>query len=117
MRWYSMLPCSLLLAGCADSAPSRPSAPPPPSQADVTYEGGDGSSVEQAVLIKGAANEGIGIKSEYVWVIKHYPGFQFETEDYLHVNNRVYGTLEGGMRGETAKRVFYFDATDYIGKP
>jgi hypothetical protein len=116
MRRYPAWLCGLLLAGCADSGPARPAAPPPPSQLDVSYEGGDGSSEQQAVIIKGAANEGIGIKSEYLWVINHYPGFQFETEDYLHVDNRVYGTLEGEMRGDTAKRVFYFDATDYIGK-
>ena len=117
MRWYSMLPCTLLLAGCADSAPSRPSAPLPPSQADVTYEGGDGSSVEQAVLIKGAANEGIGIKSEYVWVIKHYPGFQFEDRGLPpRQQPRLRHLGRRDARRDHTKRVLYFDATDYIGR-
>jgi hypothetical protein len=111
---YSVLVLSLLLGAYIDATAAD--KPPPPSQLDVSYEGGDGSSVEQAVLIRNAANEGIGIKCEYLWVIKHYPSFHFENEDYLHVNNRVYGTIEGNLQGDAAKRVFYFDATDYIGK-
>src|SRR6476646_10663808 len=58
---------------------SRP-LPPLPAVAcprgPITYEGGDGSSKEKAVFVKGAPTGFVGIRAEYDWLNQNYPGYK-----------------------------------------
>ena len=43
--------------------------------APLAYYGGNGSSYEQAIVIKNAYHEEIGVPAEDVWLGQRYPGF------------------------------------------
>lgn len=40
----------------------------------ISYQGGDGSSCAERILIVGAKGEADGVASEYEWIERHYPG-------------------------------------------
>lgn len=88
-------------------------ASPPTYQ--VTYAGGDGSSLEQAVLIKGAPDDGAGVKAEYLWVRDHYPSLKFDSRGFLSKSGRSYDTLDGDLGGQ--RRTFYFDISEFYKQP
>jgi len=80
----------------------------------VSYAGGDGSSIEQAVVIKGAT-ESTGVHAEYVWIAQRYPGYRRGTQSLRASGGRQYDVLEFTTASGEQKRV-YFDITDFFGK-
>jgi len=46
----------------------------------VVYEGGDGSTIEKAVVIKGAADTFEGIGAESAWIQSHHPGWEMDSQ-------------------------------------
>jgi hypothetical protein len=84
-RWRGVLVCALALTAMACHGQRPPEAAPaerPPirtlSEAPgITFEGGDGLSREQAVIIQGAANDEAGIDAEYAWLQARYPGYDW----------------------------------------
>lgn len=93
---------------------------------DVTYAGGDGTSMEKAVVIMGASGEFEGVASEYAWLeTKFGPenvNWQSQGQDLVGKNGRYYDVLNVEFltdvgdykKGDVAK--FYFDITDFYGK-
>jgi hypothetical protein len=80
----------------------------------VTYEGGDGTSYEKAVVIKGATEE-TGVHAEYVWLAKHYPGCHEGRQSLTTHGNHPFDLLE--ITTTDGKNLtVYFDITDYFGK-
>jgi len=116
MRSFLVLACCLLLIGCqttggTSSAGSIPSGGP----TRISYEGGDGSSTAQAVIIKGARNESDGVRSEYSWIQQHFPGSRPAQQGLINSNGRAYDsvtfTLANGER-----RTVFFDIGEFFGK-
>lgn len=62
------------LAGCGRLGPPQQDAPAKAQTTSptISYAGGDGSSLEQAVAISGARGEEDGIEAEYSWLRRHY---------------------------------------------
>lgn len=93
---------------------------------DVVYAGGDGTSMEKAVVIVGASGEFEGVASEYAWLeIQFGPknvNWQSPEQGLIAENGRYYDVLNvefltdvGDYRkGDVAE--FYFDITDFYGK-
>jgi hypothetical protein len=93
---------------------------------DVVYAGGDGTSMEKAVIIMGASGEFEGVSSEYMWLETKFgpenanwqslgQGLIAENGRYYDVINVEFLTDVGGYKkGDVAE--FYFDITDFYGK-
>ncbi len=81
----------------------------------VKYAGGDGSSMEKAVVIKGARDSEAGIASEYAWVAKKYPGYQMKRQSLLNHGGKSYDMLSITTKDGKELDV-YFDITEFFGK-
>ena len=46
------------------------------SQTTDIYAGGDGSSIRQAIVIIGAEDNIAGVRAEYSWLLKQFPGYR-----------------------------------------
>jgi len=85
------------------------------AHAEVTYSGGDGSSMEHAVVITGATGEAEGVRSEYVWLSKQYPGYKRGVQSVMEKNERSFDRIEiQAANGQPV--VVYFDITSFYGK-
>jgi len=82
--------------------------------AHLVYSGGDGSSYEQAVVIKGAKDEEAGVAAERAWLEQRYPGFQKGRQSLMSSGGKHYDLIEITTR-EGHKSV-YFDITEFFGK-
>ena len=127
------LPTALALAAsftCVSCAPVREQVAPPapksvgsaasaaaprPSSSTVTYAGGNGSSLEQAITVLGATNSFVGIRAEYAWLNANFPGYKRKSQALLHNAGKSYDLLEVELpNGQTAR--FYFDISAFFGK-
>lgn len=83
------------------------------AQAEISFGGGDGSSFEKAVVIKGAT-EATGVKAEYAYLREHFPGYTMGKQALVNHEKRVYDVLDFTTK-DGAKTV-YFDITGFFGK-
>ena len=97
------------------TAEAQPQAPPP-SQTGIHFAGGDGSSVEKAIVILGAKGEGDGVAAEYDYVEQHLGLSRRDvvSQSLLDKNKHAFDMLE--LRTAQGSRQVYFDITDYFGK-
>lgn len=80
----------------------------------IQFLGGDGSAVDQAILIYGARGEADGVKSEYDWLATHRPGWRAVGQALLTKGNRQYDVLHTVGGGQSVD--VYFDISEYFGK-
>jgi hypothetical protein len=80
----------------------------------IAYEGGDGSSAEKAIIIKNATEE-TGVKAEYAYLAKHFPGYKRGKQSLVREKNRMYDVLEVTTAEGKALTIF-FDITEFFGK-
>ncbi len=109
---YGLALISLLFAVCAF--------------AEVSYGGGDGTSIEGAVIIENAANHFEGVDAEYVWLETQFgpQGDKWDRaeQSLIEEDGRLYDVLKvdfydktgGYKKGEVA--YFYFDITEFYGR-
>lgn len=79
----------------------------------ITYSGGDGSSFEKAVIILGA-DATSGVKAEYQYLQKKFPGYQPGSQSLVEHDKRMYDVLE--ISTPSGPKKVYFDITDFFGK-
>jgi hypothetical protein len=85
-----------------------------PSIKGVSFAGRDGSSIENAAIIK-APNELAGVRGEYDWIRKNHPDWQLLEQSALNAGGRVYDKMN--FQTPDGRRVIlYFDITDFFGK-
>ena len=80
----------------------------------VTFAGGDGSSLEKAIVVK-APNEMFGVTAEYDYLAKYYPGYRRDAQRIEHHKGKPFDVLNVTTK-DKKKRVFYFDITSFYGK-
>jgi hypothetical protein len=86
-----------------------------PTSQPLVYSGGDGSSCEQAVVIRDATIREVGLLAEKVWLEERFPGHRNVRESSLTSADRHYDVIEfATVSGEPRK--VYFDTTDFIHK-
>lgn len=82
---------------------------------EVKFSGGDGSSIEQAIMVEGAQNEMVGVSSERQWLRTHFANMNLGTQSLLRKNGRAYDRFDlSSASGE--KKTIFFDITGYFGK-
>lgn len=81
----------------------------------ITFEGGDGSSFEEAVVIKGAKDTMEGIEAESKWIEKKHRGWEKGDQALVSKNGKHYDRIEYSTPKDGKKTIF-FDITDFYGK-
>ena len=121
MKHVAVIMSFLVVAGCVSERPAtrtRTAAPVGASATDgaggIVYAGGDGSSIETAVIIK-APNEAAGVRAESEWVRQHHPGWRKGSQALISEGNRMFDRIEY-TTPEGKTRTIYFDITDFFGK-
>ncbi|MHA1728129.1 MAG: hypothetical protein ACTSWY_05305 [Promethearchaeota archaeon] len=81
----------------------------------VNIDGGDGSSIENAIVISNC-NEKEGVNSEYREVRNRFGNYKLITQSLLNIDNKIYDKLELKIL-ENGKNVeIYFNITEFFGK-
>lgn len=103
-------------ASAAASTGTRPTSIPGTS---IRFEGGDGSSVAQAIVIRGAKGESDGVAAEYKYLEMVYgpkgQGHDVRGQALLENGGRSFDKLDVDLKDGRSIAVF-FDITDYFGK-
>ena len=111
----SLAPTSVLVAEPAVEMESPAKEKKPLKIGKITFEGGDGSSIEQAVVIKGAKGEMEGVEAESKWVKKMHQDWTKGGQALMSKDGKSYDKIEyTTAKGET--KTLYFDITDFFGK-
>jgi hypothetical protein len=82
--------------------------------ARISFAGGDGSSIEKAVVIKGGTEE-TGVAAEYDYLAKHYTGYKVGQQSLQASKGRSYDVIEFTTRDGKTKTIF-FDISAFFGK-
>lgn len=86
----------------------------PVAMAKVKFEGGDGSSMEKAVVIIAKDTES-GVQAEYEYIRKHFPGSKVEGQKLLSKDGKSYDAIDI-TDAKGGKQTVYFDITSFFGK-
>jgi len=81
----------------------------------LSYSGGDGSSHEQAVIIRGAQDTEAGIDAENAWIRQRHAGACKTKQALVSVGRRHHDVITLTLNDGQTKSV-YFDITDFFGK-
>jgi hypothetical protein len=79
-----------------------------------SYTGGDGSSLEKAVIVK-APDEQSGVDAEHAYMHKHFPQYRFRSQSLFLRERKSYDVLKF-IGPDGRERTFYFDVTSFLGK-
>jgi hypothetical protein len=114
MKKQFLLIIVLLAAGCGSEqaqkeTPAKESQPAGHPTVKATISGGDGSSIEKAVIIK-APDNFIGVRVEYAWIKKNCPGWKLEKQSAFKAGKMEFSTPDG------RQKTIYFDITAFYGK-
>jgi hypothetical protein len=116
MKLSVVLLLVIFLTGC-QTATTRPNESTGRSESPVGhlfFSGGDGSSIEQAVVIHGAT-EGTGIRAEYDWIEVQHPHFKRKGQALLNEHGKIYDEVNVET-AEGRPKSYYFDITEFFGK-
>ena len=105
---------SLMAGGDVQSDTPRGEAAPA-RIGGIVFAGGDGSSMDKAVLIKNAKGEVEGVAAEYQWLARTCPGYKLTRQAMLSQGGRSYDMIEFTDAQGQAKAI-YFDITAFFGK-
>jgi hypothetical protein len=87
----------------------------PLSAGPVQFGGGDGHSVESAVVIQGAKHEKDGIAAEHLYLSQNFGSWFLKQQVLLNQKGRVYDRMEIADQNGKQRTVF-FDITDFFSK-
>lgn len=84
------------------------------ASAQITFDGGDGSTIEQAIIIQSATGTADGVAAEYDWIKKNRPNATVIKQALINEAGRMYDMIEVEENGQ--RSVLYFDITAFFGK-
>jgi hypothetical protein len=97
---------TFLLAACQTKPHSSNLTPAAP---DAIYFGGNGTTVETAVVIN-LSSDAEAVHSEYSWLSQHCPGFKLKTQGLMAIGQKQYDSMEVFLP-DGSERTYYFDIT------
>jgi hypothetical protein len=84
------------------------------------YEGGDGSSYEQAIKILGVDNHMLGIKAEYDYISNKHgvenKDWQFISQKLCSDDNKLYDEITFQLRRDRKTYSYLFEISEFFGK-
>lgn len=92
----------------------------PADLSQIIYEGGDGKTIDNAVIIKNAQNIINGIAAEYAYIAKSH-GEKFKDWKPLRQaltfkDEKKFDVIYIELTSNDEKLTYYFDITDFFGK-
>lgn len=132
---FASLAFALLASGCANSSRQNANTSESPvpdattgvslgsgrfdsipdgEKAQATFAGGDGSSIQRAVIFD-SATEKTGIRAEYIWLHEHYPGYRPRSQRLRNENGRLYDEMRI-ITSDGKSQTEFFDITLFFGK-
>lgn len=90
-----------------------------PDLTKVTYEGGDGKTVENAIVIQNAENERNGVAAEYAYIAK-INGEKFKDwkpvgQSTINKDNKKIDLIKIQLIQKNETVSYYFDITEFYG--
>lgn len=106
--------CTLvfILYGCASNSPHSEDT----VKSSSYYQGGDGSSFEQAVIFPNAKSSIEGIPLERKWISEKFPGYKKKQQAAISHEGKFYDKITIVTVDGVVKE-FYFDMTSWFGLP
>jgi len=83
--------------------------------APVSYGGGDGGTIETAIIVKGAVNEEEGVLAENTYIAKLHPDWRSIRTALVSKSGRYYDT-NSYISKDGSQRTLIFDITEFFGK-
>ena len=87
---------------------------------DIEYLGGNGDSIENAIIIKNAGNSDNGIASEYAYIEKYYGkrtiDWELTKQTLDEKDGKWYDIFKIQIILDNQTEILYFDITDFFGK-
>jgi hypothetical protein len=114
MKHLLLTACLLMLSLSGVTAAAYEPTQPPARASSVSFAGGDGTTIEKAVVILGAT-EATGVEAEYQWLASHYPGWKGVDQSLVNGDKKVYDVMNFTLP-DGSKHTVFFDITDYFGK-
>jgi len=102
-----------LVLSTPSEAPQKPA--PRTGKKGISFQGGDGSSMAKAVVIKGAQNSFTGVAAESRWIRQNHPDWRKMKQALLSEGGKHFDRIEYRTPGGETRTV-YFDITDFFGK-
>jgi hypothetical protein len=99
---------TVAVIGCSPFTPTRAEQPA------VSYAGGDGSSLEKAIVIK-APDEVAGLNAEQTYISIHYGKYKTVDQGLELKKERRFDIITF-KTSDGKKHILYFDITDFYGK-
>ena len=88
----------------------------PPDLTNIVFEGGDGFSFENAIVIKNVTTTRDGIAAEYAYIEKkHGNEWKLLKQALLTQNGRRYDVLTIQNMSDNATITYFFDITEFFG--
>ncbi len=91
-----------------------------PDLSGIVYLGGDGSSIEEAIIVKNAKNSRDGIASEYSYVNQVYGkrniGWSLVSTSTNREDEKLYEIFKIKNILSDTIEILYFDITEFYGK-
>ena len=84
-------------------------------ETSIIYEGGDGSSMEEAVIIKGAGDSLEGIRAEIIWILSNHPDWEKKYQALCNQDYKFYDRISYITPTDEVEMI-YFDITDFVSK-
>ena len=111
-----ILLASVLLCSHALALEPMTNAPLPKSTlTPEEFTNGDGSSMEQAIVIL-ASNSAEGIGAEKRWVTENHPSWKLTKQALVHGDNGLVYDKMSYITPEGETKTLYFNITDFFGK-
>lgn len=107
----SIMRCTVKVMDCRSEARKAAEA----QRAPIVFSGGDGRSMETAVVISGARNTLEGVFGEGYWTWKNHPGWQKTRQSLLNRDGKRYDLITNKLPDGSQAEI-YFDITDFFGK-
>lgn len=91
-----------------------------PDLSKVTYEGGDGKTLETSIVIANAGDERTGVAAEYAYIAKQH-GVKFTNwrpvgQSTSSNNGKKFDVIDIITIPDSKKITYFFDITDFFGK-
>lgn len=107
-----LLAIIFLLGSCSSS--KKISNETQPAEVSELSSQQNGSSYERAIVIN-KTKTGDGIKAEYEWIRKNYPGYKLKSQSLQTRGKKVYDVLTI-ITADGKKKEIYFDISNFFGK-
>jgi len=82
---------------------------------NIWFDGGVGTSFEDAVIIRGASNTVAGVKAEKRFISQRISDWHFITQELFTRNKKKYDALTVRLVDGSWEK-FYFDISEFFGK-